>query len=96
MFLMTLKLHCSSLKLRNPNKQERNDKNANMARYTGNKTLRNRGDTTVLGLSKEEAENKPYIASMGIYIFKKDILLNLLRYVNSTYWSSQSFIKISM
>jgi hypothetical protein len=42
MFLMTLKLHCSSLELRNPNQQERNDKNANMARYTGNKTLRNR------------------------------------------------------
>ncbi|XP_066311585.1 glucose-1-phosphate adenylyltransferase large subunit isoform X1 [Miscanthus floridulus] len=37
-------------------------------------------DTTVLGLSKEEAEKKPYIASMGVYIFKKDILLNLLRW----------------
>ncbi|KAF8675435.1 hypothetical protein HU200_047805 [Digitaria exilis] len=37
-------------------------------------------DTTVLGLSKEEAEQKPYIASMGVYIFKKDILLNLLRW----------------
>jgi hypothetical protein len=42
MFLMTLKLHCSSLELRNLNKQERNDKIANMARYTGNKTLRNK------------------------------------------------------
>lgn len=37
-------------------------------------------DTTVLGLSKEEAEEKPYIASMGVYIFKKEILLNLLRW----------------
>ncbi|KAJ7523294.1 hypothetical protein O6H91_18G045600 [Diphasiastrum complanatum] len=37
-------------------------------------------DTTVLGLSPEEAKNKPYIASMGIYVFKKDILLNLLRW----------------
>lgn len=37
-------------------------------------------DTTVLGLSKEEAEEKPYIASMGVYVFKKDILLNLLRW----------------
>ncbi|KAL4564522.1 hypothetical protein LXL04_028586 [Taraxacum kok-saghyz] len=37
-------------------------------------------DTTVLGLSKEEAEKKPYIASMGVYIFKKEILLNLLRW----------------
>jgi len=34
----------------------------------------------VLGLSKEEAEQKPYIASMGVYIFKKDILLNLVRW----------------
>lgn len=36
-------------------------------------------DTTVLGLSREEAEKKPYIASMGVYVFKKEILLNLLR-----------------
>ncbi|CAN1280420.1 Glucose-1-phosphate adenylyltransferase large subunit 1, chloroplastic [Linum perenne] len=37
-------------------------------------------DTTVLGLSKDEAEKKPYIASMGVYLFKKEILLNLLRW----------------
>ncbi|XP_078181266.1 glucose-1-phosphate adenylyltransferase large subunit 3, chloroplastic/amyloplastic-like [Carex rostrata] len=37
-------------------------------------------DTTVLGLSREAAEKKPYIASMGVYVFKKDILLNLLRW----------------
>ncbi|KAH9765208.1 glucose-1-phosphate adenylyltransferase large subunit 1 [Citrus sinensis] len=37
-------------------------------------------DTTVLGLSKQEAEEKPYIASMGVYLFKKEILLNLLRW----------------
>ncbi|KAG5240853.1 ADP-glucose pyrophosphorylase family protein [Salix suchowensis] len=37
-------------------------------------------DTTVLGLSKEEALKKPYIASMGVYVFKKEILLNLLRW----------------
>ncbi|KAJ0093873.1 hypothetical protein Patl1_25428 [Pistacia atlantica] len=37
-------------------------------------------DTTILGLSKSEAEKKPYIASMGVYIFKKEILLNLLRW----------------
>lgn len=36
-------------------------------------------DTTVLGLSPQEAEKTPYIASMGIYVFKTDILLNLLR-----------------
>lgn len=37
-------------------------------------------DTTVLGLSKEEATKKPYIASMGVYVFKKQILLKLLRW----------------
>ncbi|RVW55518.1 Glucose-1-phosphate adenylyltransferase large subunit 1, chloroplastic [Vitis vinifera] len=37
-------------------------------------------DTKVLGLSREEAEKKPYIASMGVYVFKKEILLNLLRW----------------
>ena len=36
-------------------------------------------DTSVLGLSKEEARKMPYIASMGIYLFKKDILMKLLK-----------------
>jgi len=36
-------------------------------------------DTTVLGLTPEEAIAKPYIASMGIYVFKKEVLFNLLR-----------------
>ncbi|RRT70890.1 hypothetical protein BHE74_00001856 [Ensete ventricosum] len=40
-------------------------------------------DTTVLGLSKEEAAKNPYIASMGVYVFKKELLLNLLRYDSS-------------
>lgn len=31
-------------------------------------------DTTVLGLTPEEAAAKPYIASMGIYVFKKGVL----------------------
>lgn len=35
-------------------------------------------DTTVLGLDAVKAAEKPYIASMGVYVFKKDILLNLL------------------
>jgi glucose-1-phosphate adenylyltransferase len=35
-------------------------------------------DTTVLGLSAEEAQQKPYIASMGIYVFKKQVLFDLL------------------
>ncbi|EYU41519.1 hypothetical protein ABFS82_07G028300 [Erythranthe guttata] len=46
----------------------------------GNDLKAMRVDTTVLGLSKDEAEKKPYIASMGVYVFKKDILLNLLRW----------------
>jgi glucose-1-phosphate adenylyltransferase len=37
-------------------------------------------DTTVLGLSPKDAKKKPYIASMGVYVFKKEILLNLLRW----------------
>lgn len=36
-------------------------------------------DTTTLGLSPEEAKLSPYIASMGIYIFKREVLTNLLR-----------------
>ena len=35
-------------------------------------------DTTVLGLSPEEAKINPYIASMGIYVFTKDVLIDLL------------------
>ena len=36
-------------------------------------------DTTILGLSPEEAKEKPYIASMGIYVFKKEVMNTLLR-----------------
>nr|WKL05550.1 ADP-glucose pyrophosphorylase large subunit 2 [Colocasia esculenta] len=36
-------------------------------------------DTSVLGLSPEEAKKFPYIASMGIYLFKTEVLLKLLR-----------------
>jgi glucose-1-phosphate adenylyltransferase len=35
-------------------------------------------DTTVLGLTPEAAKANPYIASMGIYVFKKEVLINLL------------------
>ncbi|MEC4986114.1 MAG: glucose-1-phosphate adenylyltransferase [Oscillatoria sp. PMC 1068.18] len=35
-------------------------------------------DTTVLGLSPEQAKKTPYIASMGIYVFKKEVLNKLL------------------
>jgi glucose-1-phosphate adenylyltransferase len=36
-------------------------------------------DTTALGLTPEEAQLSPYIASMGIYVFKRDVLVNLLK-----------------
>ncbi len=35
-------------------------------------------DTTLLGLTPEKARENPYIASMGIYVFKKEILAKLL------------------
>ena len=45
-------------------------------------------DTTVLGLTREEAQEKPYIASMGIYVFKKKVLLELL---NKAYPKANDF-----
>jgi glucose-1-phosphate adenylyltransferase len=38
-----------------------------------------RVDTTSLGLSPEKAAEQPYIASMGIYVFKKEVLIKLLK-----------------
>ncbi|MDJ0725456.1 MAG: glucose-1-phosphate adenylyltransferase [Prochloraceae cyanobacterium] len=35
-------------------------------------------DTTVLGLTPEEAQKNPFIASMGIYVFNKQVLIDLL------------------
>jgi glucose-1-phosphate adenylyltransferase len=35
-------------------------------------------DTTILGLSPQEAQKSPYIASMGIYVFTKEVLIHLL------------------
>ncbi|ELR98959.1 glucose-1-phosphate adenylyltransferase [Gloeocapsa sp. PCC 73106] len=37
-------------------------------------------DTTVLGLTPEEAQKSPYIASMGIYVFNKKVMADLLEY----------------
>ncbi|KAJ0087313.1 hypothetical protein Patl1_09181 [Pistacia atlantica] len=37
-------------------------------------------DTTVLGLSMKEAVKLPYIASMGVYVFRTDVLLKLLKW----------------
>jgi glucose-1-phosphate adenylyltransferase len=36
-------------------------------------------DTTTLGLTPEQAQESPYIASMGIYVFKKEVLNTLLK-----------------
>ncbi len=36
-------------------------------------------DTSLLGLNPDEAKEKPYIASMGIYVFKKHVLEKLLK-----------------
>ncbi|UZQ54756.1 glucose-1-phosphate adenylyltransferase [Trichothermofontia sichuanensis B231] len=42
-------------------------------------------DTTILGLTPEQARQQPYIASMGIYVFKKDVMNDLLnRYPDQT------------
>ncbi|KAG4389088.1 hypothetical protein AAZX31_06G011100 [Glycine max] len=37
-------------------------------------------DTSLLGLSSQDALESPYIASMGVYVFKTDVLLNLLKW----------------
>jgi len=44
----------------------------------GDDLFKMRVDTTTLGLSPEQAQQKPYIASMGIYVFKKEVLIKLL------------------
>ena len=35
-------------------------------------------DTTTLGLSSEQAASRPFLASMGIYVFRKEVLRTLL------------------
>ncbi|KZV53371.1 ADP-glucose pyrophosphorylase large subunit family protein [Dorcoceras hygrometricum] len=37
-------------------------------------------DGNLIGLSPNDASNSPYLASMGVYAFKKEILLKLLRW----------------
>ncbi|CAH8356511.1 unnamed protein product [Eruca vesicaria subsp. sativa] len=50
-----------------------------------------RSDTTMLGLSQQEAVKSPYIASMGVYCFKTEALLKLLtrRYPTSNDFGSE-------
>src|SRR6185436_19667674 len=38
-----------------------------------------RVDTTDFGLSREEADGKPYLASMGVYLFKFAALREMLK-----------------
>ncbi|NES21000.1 MAG: glucose-1-phosphate adenylyltransferase, partial [Symploca sp. SIO3E6] len=45
----------------------------------GDELIKMQVDTTTLGLSAEEAKKNPYIASMGIYVFKKEVLTKLLQ-----------------
>lgn len=45
---------------------------------TGERLDRMRVDTTQLGLSREQAERRPFLASMGIYVFRKEVLKQLL------------------
>jgi glucose-1-phosphate adenylyltransferase len=44
----------------------------------GNALREMRTDTSNLGLAPEEAVKKPYLASMGIYLFKSSVLTDLL------------------
>ncbi|AES89140.1 putative glucose-1-phosphate adenylyltransferase [Medicago truncatula] len=37
-------------------------------------------DTSLFGLSNQDALRSPYIASMGVYVFKTDVLLKLLKW----------------
>lgn len=44
----------------------------------GDALLEMQTDTAALGLSAEEAAKRPYVASMGIYLFKSNVLIDLL------------------
>ena len=44
----------------------------------GDALERMRVDTTTLGLSPEQAQRRPFLASMGIYVFRKEVLRQLL------------------
>ncbi len=45
----------------------------------GDELVKMQVDTTILGLTPEQAKQKPYIASMGIYVFKREVLIKLLK-----------------
>lgn len=45
----------------------------------GEELVKMQVDTSILGLNPEQAKLQPYIASMGIYVFKKEVLIKLLK-----------------
>lgn len=45
----------------------------------GDALLKMQVDTTVLGLDAEQAKQQPYIASMGIYVFNREVMVKLLQ-----------------
>jgi glucose-1-phosphate adenylyltransferase len=45
---------------------------------TGDALRAMRTDTARLGLGPRQATERPYVASMGIYLFRRDVLVNLL------------------
>nr|AJG44463.1 ADP-glucose pyrophosphorylase large subunit [Lilium davidii var. unicolor] len=47
---------------------------------TGSDLEAMKADTTSLRLSYQEAKKYPYIASMGVYVFRRDVLLKLLKW----------------
>ena len=47
-------------------------------RPTGSEIDEMRTDTTAFGYSPESASKRPYLASMGIYLFKKEVLTEIL------------------
>lgn len=59
------------------------DKNGRVVSFSekpkGNALKEMRVDTKVLGLSAERAKESPYIGSMGIYVFEKQVLHDLLK-----------------
>ena len=46
-------------------------------------------DTSILGVSPEVAKEQPYIASMGIYVFNKDVMVKLLEESEDTDFGKQ-------
>jgi glucose-1-phosphate adenylyltransferase len=45
----------------------------------GDALLNMRVDTTAMGLTPAEAQQKPYLASMGIYVFNRQVLVDVLK-----------------